>query len=240
MQSIKYYSPKQYSAQYRAVTSRDYESIIKEVYPNTESVSVVGGEELVPPQFGNVLISIKPVNGTEVSDFDKRNILESLKQYTIAGMNQQIVDLKVLFVELESYVYYNVTQARSAETLKVAITEALDTYANSIDLNKFGGRFKYSKSQKIIDDVDFAITSNISRVIIRRNLAAALDQFAQYELCFGNAFHVRAEGGNIKSSGFTIFGNNQKVYLTDFPNTDSSGRMDGTGFGKVSIICRTV
>ena len=88
-------------------------------------------------------------------------------------MNQQIVDLKVLFVELESYVYYNVTQARSAETLKVAITEALDTYANSIDLNKFGGRFKYSKSQKIIDDVDFAITSNISRVIIRRNLAAA-------------------------------------------------------------------
>ena len=236
VQSIKYYSPKQYSAQYRAVTARDYESIIKEVYPNTESVSVVGGEELVPPQFGNVLISIKPLNGTEVSDFDKQIILESLKQYTIAGMNQQIVDLKVLFVELESYVYYNVTQARSAETLKVAITEALDTYATSIDLNKFGGRFKYSKVQKIIDDVDFAITSNISRVIIRRNLAAALDQFAQYELCFGNAFYVRAEGGNIKSSGFNIFGINQKVYLTDFPNTDSSGRMDGSGFGKVSII----
>ena len=236
VQSIKYYSPKQYSAQYRAVTARDYESIIKEVYPNTESVSVVGGEELVPPQFGNVLISIKPVNGTEVSDFDKQIILESLKQYTIAGMNQQIVDLQVLFVELESYVYYNVTQVRSSDTLKVAITEALDTYATSIDLNKFGGRFKYSKAQKIIDDVDVAITSNISRVIIRRNLAAALDQFAQYELCFGNAFYIKPEGGTIKSSGFNIFGISQKVFLTDFPNVDSSGRLDGSGFGKISII----
>ena len=102
IQSVKYYAPRLYSAQYRAVTTRDYEGIIKQVYPNTESVSVVGGEELDPPQFGNVLISIKPVNGTEVSDFDKKNILGALKQYTIAGVNQQIVDLKILFVELDT------------------------------------------------------------------------------------------------------------------------------------------
>ena len=73
VQSVKYYAPRLYGAQYRAVTTRDYEGIIKQVYPNTESVSIVGGEELDPPQFGNVLISIKPVNGTNVSDFDKKN-----------------------------------------------------------------------------------------------------------------------------------------------------------------------
>ena len=54
--SIKYFAPRLYSSQYRAVTARDYESIVQQVYPNTESVSVVGGEEVDPPQFGTVLI----------------------------------------------------------------------------------------------------------------------------------------------------------------------------------------
>ena len=79
--SIKYFAPRIYSSQYRAVTARDYEAIIQSIYPNTESVSVVGGEELDPPQFGNVLISIKPKNGDFVSDFDKQQILSKLKNY---------------------------------------------------------------------------------------------------------------------------------------------------------------
>jgi hypothetical protein len=236
IQSVKYYAPKQYAAQYRAVTARDYEAIIKEVYPNTESVSVVGGEELDPPQFGNIIISIKPSNGTDVSDFDKTVILEKLKQYTIAGMNQKIVDLKILFVELESAVYYNETQTPSANSLKAEVIRSLETYSSSIDLNKFGGRFKYSKAQKVIDDTSMAITSNISRVLIRRNLAAALDTFAQYELCFGNGFYIIPGGGSIKSTGFQIFGNSQTIYLTDIPNTTASGALDGSGKGKISFI----
>ena len=234
--SVRYYAPKLYGAQYRSVTARDYEGIIKEIYPNTESVSVVGGEELDPPQFGNVLISIKPVNGTEVSDFDKKNILEGLKQYTIAGINQQLVDLKILFVELDSYVYYDVTKVASADSLKTEVIGSLNTYAKSVDLNKFGGRFKYSKAQKVIDDTSIAVTSNITRVVIRRNLSAAIGQFAQYELCFGNGFHIKASGGNIKTTGFRITGLNDVVYLTDIPNKDADGNLDNSGKGKISII----
>ena len=236
VESIKYYAPRLYGAQYRAVTGRDYEGIIKEVYPNTESVSVIGGEELDPPQFGNVLISIKPVNGTEVSDFDKKNILEALKQYTISGINQKIVDLKILFVELESYVYYDVTKTSNASLLRTSVANSLLTYANSIDLNKFGGRFKYSKVQKIIDDTDISITSNITRVIIRRNLNAAIDAFAQYELCYGNSFFVKSSGGNIKSSGFRVFGIPDTLYMTDTPNKDANGQLDGSGQGIISFI----
>ena len=81
-----------------------------------------------------------------------------------------------------------------------------------------------------------AITSNISRVVIRRNLAAALDTFAQYELCFGNGFYIVPGGGSIKSTGFQIFGNNQTIYMTDIPNTTSSGAIDGSGKGKISFI----
>ena len=236
--SIKYYAPRLYGSQYRAVTPRDYEGLIKEIYPNTESVSVVGGEELNPPQFGNVLISIKPVNGTEVSEFDKRGILDAIKQYSIAGISQRIVDLKVLYVELDTFVYYDVTKVANAESLRTMVTSSLDSYANSVDLNKFGGRFKYSKVQKVIDDTDLAVTSNITRVIIRRNLAAAVNQLAQYELCFGNGFYINPEGGNIKSSGFTIFGRSDTVYITDFPNRDANGNLDGSGFGKISLFTK--
>ena len=116
--SIKYFAPRLYSAQYRAVTSRDYQTIISDVYPNTESVAVVGGEELSPPKFGTVQISIKPKNGTYVSDFDKQKILLKLKQYSIAGINQSIVDLKVLYVELDSTIYYNISQISSSDDLK--------------------------------------------------------------------------------------------------------------------------
>ena len=218
--SIKYFAPRLYSSQYRAVTARDYESIVQQVYPNTESVSVVGGEEVDPPQFGTVLITIKPKNGEFVSDFDKTQILTKLKSYSLTGINQKIVDLQVLYVEVESFIYYDTTKISSVNDLKSKITSALTTYSKSGDVNKFGGRFKYSKVLNVVDNIDKAITSNITRIRIRRNLNALVNQFAQYELCFGNQFNVKPEGLNIKSTGFKIQGTIETVYFTDVPNAD--------------------
>ena len=215
--SIKYYAPRIYSAQNRAVTSRDYEAIIKRIYPDTESVSVVGGEEMDPPQFGNVQISIKPKNGSFVSDFNKSQILSKLKQFSVSGINQKIVDLKILYVELDSSVYYNYSQTSSVNELKSSVTNSLQKYSESLDLNKFGGRIRYSKIQQVIDSTDTAITSNITKIIIRRDLKVELNKFAQYELCFGNRFHVKPEGYNIKSTGFKISGESSTVYITDTP-----------------------
>jgi len=220
LNSIKYFAPRTYSSQNRAVTGRDYESIIKRIYSDTDSVSIVGGEELDPPQFGTVQISIKPKNGFLVSDFNKSRILSELKQYSISGINQKIVDLKILYVELDSFVYYNDSMVTTPDSLKTKISQSLTNYSKSADLNKFGGRFRYSKALKTIDGTDTAITSNISRVKIRRNLVALLNQFAQYELCFGNQFHVLEAGKNIKSTGFKVAGDNDTVYLTDVPNPD--------------------
>ena len=234
--SIKYFAPRLYSSQYRAVTSRDYESVIQQIYPNTESVSVVGGEELDPPEFGTVFITIKPKNGEFVSDFDKQSILSNLKNYTLAGINQKILDLKLLYVELDSFVYYDPSKVSTVSDLKTRITNGLLSYGSSTDLNKFGGRFKYSKVLKVIDNIDDAITSNITRVIIRRNLRALTNQFAQYELCFGNSFHINPEGRNIKSTGFTIQGVIDTVYITDIPNKNSDGTLDGSGKGILAIV----
>jgi hypothetical protein len=234
--SIKYFAPRLYSSQYRAVTSRDYEAIIKNIYPDTESVSVVGGEELDPPEYGSVSISIKPKNGTFVSDFNKEQILTKLKQYSISGVNQKIIDLKVLYVEIDSSVYYNYSLVSSVDSLKSKILKTLTDYSNSIDLNKFGGRFKYSKVQQIIDNSDNSITSNITKVRIRRDLKVIPSSPVTYELCFGNRFHIVNVGGyNIKSTGFKVFGQKDTVYLTDEPYKKADGTLDGSKRGNIFL-----
>jgi hypothetical protein len=234
--SIKYYSPKIYSSQQRAVTSRDYEAIIKKIYPDTESVVVVGGEELDPPEFGTVMISIKPKNGTYISDFSKSRILSQLKQYSISGINQKIVDLKILYVEIDASIYYNYSFTSAVESLKAKVINSLTEYSNSTDLNKFGGRFKYSKVLQTIDNTDNAITSNITKVRIRRDLKVLKNYFTQYELCFGNKFHINPKGLNIKSTGFKISGEESFVYFTDVPRKDPVGNLDGSGLGDLSIV----
>ncbi len=236
--TIKYFAPRLYSAQHRAVTPRDYETIIQKIYPQTDSVAVVGGEELDPPKFGQVQISIKPKNGSFISDFDKSQIRNKLKSYSIAGINSEIVDLKILYVELDSTVYYNPAQVASEANLRTDIISALTDYSNNVEINKFGGRFKYSKINILIDRVDNAITSNITKVIIRRDLKALLNQFAQYELCFGNRFYINPAGFNIKSTGFTINGFSQIAYITDVPNKDASGNLDGSMKGIISIVSK--
>ena len=236
--SIKYFAPRLYSSQYRAVTPRDYEAIIETIFPQTESVSVIGGEELTPPQFGKVQISIKPKNGTFVSDFDKQQIKTKLKSYAVAGINSEIVDLKILYVEIDSNIYYNPAQVASFSDLRTNVISGLTEYANNVEMNKFGGRFKYSKINQLIDRIDDGITSNITKVIVRRDISALLNQFAQYELCFGNRFHVNPAGFNIKSTGFTVAGVNTTCFLTDIPSKDSSGNLDGTMKGTLSIVTR--
>ena len=219
--SIKKYAPRIYSSQNRAVTATDYETIVPTIYPETESISVFGGEDLDPPRFGKVFISIKPINGAFVSSQIKENIKNSLRKYSVAGIVPEILDLKYLYLEFNSSVYYNTNSTPSADYLKTIVSNNINQYANSSELNKYGARFKYSKFLKLIDDSNVAITSNITKIIIRRDLKPALNQFADYEICYGNAFHInKMSGYNIKSSGFTVSSVNGTVYLSDTPNSD--------------------
>ena len=223
--TIRNLAPRVYSAQHRAVTSNDYESIIPTIFPNAESVTAYGGEDISPPQYGKVFLSIKPKNGRFISDFDKRQLINKLKRYSVAGIRQEFVDLKFLYIELDSTVYYNANSILDVNNLKTNIRNSLEIYSKSADLNKFGGRFKYSKILKIIDESSSAVTSNITKVIIRRNLDADTANFAQYELCFGNRFHNRREGYNIKSTGFTINGVSGTCYFGDQYVDEKTGRL---------------
>ena len=219
--SIKYYAPRVYSSQYRAVTAKDYEAIIQQIFPSTESVSIVGGEELDPPEFGKVIISIKPKNGYAISDFANSPILNDLKQYTVSGVKQELSDLKLLFVEVESDVYYDSSKVVDIASLRSNVISSLTKHSKTVDINKFGGRFRYSKVLQIIDNVDTAITSNITRVKMRRNMNCITNTFAQYEICFGNRFYKKLDGSSIKSTGFKVAGESETVYFLDVPTENS-------------------
>ena len=203
--------------------------IPNKIYPETESISVYGGEELVPPQYGKVFISIKPKTGDFVSNAVKENIKRDLKKYSVAGIVPQILDLKYLFVETNSNIYYNVNKARNVTAVSSVIKSNIDKYAASSELNKYGARFKYSKFLKIIDQSHEAISSNITTIQMRRDLRIAENQFAEYAIDFGNRFHISSmEGYNIRSSGFKVLDIVDTVYLFDIPNTDKKT-------GKISL-----
>ena len=227
--SIKKFAPRIYASQNRALTANDYETLIPaKIYPETESISVFGGEELIPPQYGKVFISIKPKTGDFLPNLIKENIRMRLKKYAVAGIVPEILDLKYLYIEVDSKIYYNSNLTPTGEAVSSTVSKNANKYAESAEMNKYGARFKYSKFLNIIDQSDAAVTSNITTVTMRRDLRAALNSFAEYSIGFGNEFHIRSmEGYNIKSSAFKISGVVDDVYISDIPNTN---RVDGSLF----------
>ena len=220
--SVRKFAPQMYATQNRALTANDYEILIpNKIYPETESISVFGGEEMVPPQFGKVFISIKPRTGDYVSNAVKQNIKRDLKRYAVAGIVPEILDLKYLFLETDSKVYYNTGSAPNAAAVSTIVQNNINKYAESSELNRYGARFKYSKLLKVIDQGHQSITSNITTIQMRRDLRVALNQFAEYAIDFGNAFHISSlKGYNIRTSPFKIADINEKVYLYDIPYND--------------------
>ena len=221
IESIRRYAPKIYGTQNRAVTAQDYEVLIpNKIYPETESISVFGGEELVPPQYGKVFISIKPRNGDFLSSLVKSEIKLKLKKYAVTGIVPEILDLKYLYIEVDSKIYYNSSKADKLEVSNI-VQNNVTKYSRSTDLNKYGSRFKYSKFLNIIDNSHDGITSNITSINIRRDLRPVLNSFAEYAIGFGNRFHVKsANGYNIKSTSFKIDGIDSDLYLADVPDTN--------------------
>jgi len=222
VESIKKFAPRIYASQNRALTSNDYETLIPaKIYPETESISVFGGEELIPPQYGKVFISIKPRFGDFIPNLIKENIKNKLKKYAVAGIIPEILDLKYLYLEVNAKIYYNSNLAPSPAYVSTVVQNNTTKYSESTELNKYGARFKYSKFLKMVDDSHESVTSNITTVAMRRDLRVVLNTFSEYQIGFGNSFHIKNMSGyNVKTSAFRIAGIQENVYLSDIPNTN--------------------
>ena len=225
--SIKFNAPLAYAAQNRAVTTSDYETFVRQIYPNALSVSAWGGEDDEVPIYGVVKIGIKPLSGSTLTAATKADIVAQLKQYNVASVRPEIVDPDITSVILNSTTRYDAkATTKTAETLKSNIVTAVTNY-NTNTLQRFDGVFRYSKVTGLIDDTDDSIVSNITTVKMRKSFTPTLSTSARYDVYFRNAFynphpgHNATAGGILTSTGFTVSGNANEMFLDD----DGSGNI---------------
>ena len=223
-EAIKFSAPKFYSAFGRAVSTRDYEAIIPQIYPNVASIACYGGEEAEPPEFGKVFLAIKPRNADKLSLSEKNSVLKKLREYSVAAIQPTIIDPSILYVDLTSFVYYNPNITRKTpDQLKNLIITTLTVLNSSGEFNKFGGKFKYSKIQNIIDDAERSITSNITRIAMRKNITVDLNTRVNYKICYGNRINQQTSTSPaVISSGFKIVGDDINTY---YLNDDANGTL---------------
>lgn len=208
---IKYNAPKTYAAQNRAVTSNDYDALIRNIYPSVSDIIIFGGEDQVPPQYGKVFIAIKPEDASYLTSITKQEIKDELRKYSIASVIPEIVDPSILFVELNSKIFYSrsKTNETSAQVSGKAIGSVQD-YLDSSNTEKFNGKFRYSKVVGVIDNSNVAINSNLTSVTMRKDFIPQLNSTFYYEICYQNAF-LDDDDPVVFSTGFRV---------TEYPTFD--------------------
>jgi len=222
--SIKLNAPLQYAAQDRAVTTTDYETLVKSIYPNALSVSAWGGEDDETPRYGIVKIGVKAASGSTLTETTKADIVSKLKPYNVASVSPQIVDPEITSVLLTSTVKYDTkATTKSSDTLKSDIINAISSY-NTNTLQKFDSIYRHSKLTGIIDGVDNSVLSNITTVKIRKSFTPTLASSTKYNIYFRNALfnphagHNMAAGGILSSTGFKVTGNDNEMFFDDDGN----------------------
>jgi len=216
-ESIRFNAPLQYTSQDRAVTTTDYETIVRSIYPNALSISAWGGEDDETPVYGVVKIAIKAASGSTLTDATKQNIVTSLKPYNVASVRPEIVDPETTSLLLTVNAKYDKkSTTKTADTLKSEIISAITNY-NTNTLQKFDAVFRYSKLTGLIDDVDTSILSNITTVDMRKSFTPTLSSSTRYDVYFRNAIYNPHTGHEpvLSSTGFTVAGNSNEMFLDD-------------------------
>ena len=240
IESIRYYAPRHFQAQERAVVPQDYEVLLKNQFPEINAVSAYGGEDANPPQFGKVFVSVDLSNTDGLPDSRKQIYADFLKNKT----SQRVViqSPQYTFFSINSRVRYNLNATTSSATnIQTIIQNAISIY-NTKFLNSFGCQFRKSPFLEAIDSADDSIISNSTDVLLFKSITPN-DGPQSYVLNYGVAIwqnptlptniisasdrHLSSETHSVTSSAFTYKG--QTVYLQD----DGAGKLrlisnDGT------------
>ena len=241
-ESIRFNAPLFYAAQNRAVTTTDYEALVRDIYPNALSVSAWGGENDETPTYGAVKIAIKAASGSTLTNYTKQSIVSQLKQYNVAAVRPIIVDPETTYILLTSNIKYDSRlTSYSADTLKTNIITNISNY-NNTTLQRFDGIFRYSKIVGLIDNTDTSIISNITTIKIKKTFTPILNSTQKYNIYFRNALYNpvtgynASNGGILQSSGFKINGDTTNIYYLDDDGVGNVRRYRLTGSTRVYSI----
>lgn len=205
LHSIKHRAPKHYAAQTRCVTTDDYESIIRQIFPAVDDIYVFGGETLDIPQYGRIYIAIKPTTGDKISTITKNYIKSSLEPYRIASLDLNFVDPDVVNVEIVSTVFYDESRTnKDSSAIVSSVKDTLTSFKESSVVSKFGGAARYSLVVGMIDDSDNSITRNNTSFRLRKDIEPVINTNATYSICFSNPFELDCNHPVVSSTGFRM------------------------------------
>ena len=206
VEEIKFRAPKFYSAQNRAVTNADYRNLIQQIYPAAADVYVYGGQELEIPEYGRVYCAIKPNTGDSLSNVAKAAIIASLEDYRVASLEVVITDPMVLYLEIDTVVYYDDKRTiKDSAGIVSSVENTLESRAVSGSIDKFGGAARFSRIVAAIDDAENSITRNTTRITMRKDFQIVPDTPASYEICFEQALEVNTINSVMGSTGFQLY-----------------------------------
>ena len=197
IEQVKYRAPYFYTAQNRAVTIYDYETLITKDYPNIDSVAVWGGEDNVPVVYGKVFLSLKTKENFFLSNLEKESIKNSLiENRNVLTVLPEIVDPSYTYIFVRGSVYYDstLTQYTAAE-IRTFVVASIEDY--KIDyLGKFRSGFQKSLLQQYIQESEKSITGSDIKVILQKRIPITLSQSKSYTVDYG----VPIKKGDFNSS----------------------------------------
>lgn len=216
--SIRRNAPRAFTAQNRMVTAGDIKTLLPTMYTNIKSVSVWGGDENVPPDYGVVFVSIEPKNYGTLSSEQKSQVLSSIGEKKIISVQYKIIDPQYIYIRPNSTVYYDadLTQNKNS-AVKLLVKNTIATY-NNTDLSKFDGQFRYSKLSKLIDESDKSIISNITTFNVYQYMVPVYGEDTQYTVEFYNPIYqneYKTPEQAVSSSGFRILNDDKVMYIED-------------------------
>lgn len=218
--SIKFNAPLGYVSQNRAVTPDDYKSIIQSNYPNIDAISVWGGEDNDPPDYGKVYISIKPRDAEVLTATDKELIIgQYLKPKNVVSITPTIVDPAYTYIFLEIFFKYNPNLTNlSRDALAINVREAIRSY-NANELKRFDGVFRHSNVLAAVDESDPSIINSTVRVKMKKRFTPTLNTERRYDLQFSSAFYTTSSNEQImNTTEFTYL--DRQCTLRDALGTD--------------------
>ena len=225
--SVKFNAPLTYASQGRCVTAEDYKTFVKQYYPNTQAVSIFGGENgsfddtvgvVSTPEYGKVFISVKSTTGNNLTDSEKTTLVNDLAPFTVASITPVIVDPETVFLILDVSAQFNSSlTTETPNSLATQITTTLTNYNND-NLKQFNSVFRHSQVVGQIDDTDKSITSNVTRVTMAKFFTPTLNSSIGYTINYSNAFFHPHDGHSVvvASTGFKVSGDTvNEIFFDD-------------------------
>ena len=210
IESIKYNAPRHFTTQERAVTTEDYENLLKQNFSEINAVSAYGGEDLTPPQFGKVFVAVDLVEVDGLPEVKKDQYYRFLKPRSPVSIDPVFVDPGYTYIEVTSTVNYNLNTTKlSSEDIRTIVTSAIRQYALD-NLNDFNRVFRYSKATNAIDSAQGAIISNETSVKLIKIVTPTLGALQTFDVDFQTELDTslaESVGGyTLQSTRFTYNG----------------------------------